>query len=308
MVKSVHDTTRHSDSVIGIVAQEFLADIGCRRYSPRTVGIYGQALRDFSRFLDSHRVHRVQDVSTALIERYRRHLQQREFSPAGEETYTRAVKRFFDYLERKQLVFENPFAGIGPIHRTHKLMPVPNEAEMQALLAVPDIATPLGMRTRAVLETAYSTGARLEELSRMKLGDLDLANGTVRILGKGDRERVAPLSKAAVMWVRKYATEARADRLTKAATALWLKANGDPLGCQAIGLSIRECARKAGTQPPITPHGIRRACATHMLRRGAHPVQLQMLLGHASLRHLSQYLRVTFQEMRAIHGRSRLGQ
>ena len=148
----------------------------------------------------------------------------------------------------------------------------------------------------------------LEELCRMKLNDLDLANGTVRIMGKGNRERIAPLSNAAVEWVRKYTAEVRAEQLQGPTPALWVKANGDPLGGQAIGLSIRECARKAGTQPPITPHGIRRACATHMLRRGAHPVQLQMLLGHASLRHLSQYLRVTFQEMRAIHGRSRLGQ
>ena len=73
-------------------------------------------------------------------------------------------------------------------------------------------------------------------------------------------------------------------------------------------LAVEECARKAGIVTPITPHAIRRACATHMLRRGAHPVQLQILLGHASLKCLSQYLRVTFQELRAMHERGRLGQ
>ena len=302
------DKATHSDSVIGLLVGEFLADIGYRRYSPRTVEIYGQALVDFGRFLQARGVAQVQAVTAATVEEYRRHLQRRGFSPSGEETYTRAVKRFFDYLEGKQLVFGNPFAGTGPVRRTQKLMPVPSEAEMQSLLAVPDVTTALGMRTRAILEVAYSTGARLEELSRMKHADLDLANGTVRIMGKGNRERVVPLGRSAVGWVRRYVVEVRARLLRGATTALWVKAGGGPLGSQAIGLSIHACAGKAGIETPISPHGIRRACATHMLSRGAHPVELQMLLGHASLKHLSRYLRVTFREMRAIHERSRLGQ
>ena len=186
-------------------------------------------------------------------------------------------------------------------------MPVPTEAEMQALLAAPNVATARGVRTRAILEVAYSTGARLEELARMRHSDLDLANGTVRILGKGNRERMAPLGAAAIEWVRKYVVEVRARQTRTAGGALWVKALGLPLGSVMIGRLIRECARRAGTVTPITPHGIRRACATHMLNRGAHPVQLQMLLGHTSLKHLSQYLRVSFRELHAIHERSRLG-
>ena len=179
---------------------------------------------------------------------------------------------------------------------------------MQALLDAPDVRMARGLRTRAILEVAYGTGARLEELSRMKLGDLDLANGTVRILGKGSRERVVPLGRGAIEWVRRYAAEARGRHAEGASAALWLKDGGRPLGSQGISRSIQVCVRKAGVTTPTTPHAIRRACATHMLRRGAHPVQLQMLLGHASLRHLSAYLRVSFHEMHAVHQRSRLGQ
>jgi integrase/recombinase XerD len=215
------------------------------------------------------------------------------------------VKRFFDFMADKQRVFENPFAGLEPIHHGRKLMPVPSEQDMQALLATPDAATERGLRTRSILEVAYSTGARLEELARMKLGDLDPANGTVRIMGKGNRERVAPLGTAAMEWVKRYVLEARSRQANGDATALWVKAGGTGLGGQGISRSIQECARQAGVT--ITPHGIRRACATHMLRRGAHPVQLQTLLGHASLKHLSQYLRVSFREMRAMHEGSRLG-
>ena len=295
-------------SGVTVLAREFLADIGRRGYSPRTVAIYGQALRDFGRFLKAQGILSAQEVTTANVEAYRRRLQERGFSPAGEEVYARAVKRLFDYLVERQQVFETPFAGAGPIRRERKLMPVPSEAEMQALLDAPDVATPRGLRTRAILEVAYGTGTRLEELARMKFADLDLANGTVRTMGKGSRERVVPMGASAVEWVRRYLAEARARYGMGEGTALWLKDKGKPIGPQGISRSIQECVRKAALTTPITPHAIRRACATHMLRRGASPVQLQMLLGHASLRHLSAYLRVTFHELQAMHERSRLGQ
>ena len=301
------DPAAHSGRGIVVLAGEFLADIGYRRYSPRTLEIYRLGLTDFARFLAAGGIREAREVTAPRIEAYRRHLRQRGFSPAGEETYLHGVKRFFGFLEDTQRVFENPFAGLGPVRRERKLMPVPTEAEMQALLAAPNVATARGVRTRAILEVAYSTGARLEELARMRHSDLDLANGAVRILGKGNRERMAPLGAAAIEWVRKYVVEVRARQTRTAGGALWVKALGLPLGSVMIGRLIRECARRAGTVTPITPHGIRRACATHMLNRGAHPVQLQMLLGHTSLKHLSQYLRVSFRELRAIHERSRLG-
>jgi len=298
----------NSGSGVTILAEEFLADLGYRRYSPRTLEIYRQALVDFNRFLGTNGIGRAQDVTGPIVEDYRRHLQGRQFSAAGEETYTRAVKRFFDYLESKQRVFANPFEGSGPLRRAKKLMPVPSEEEMRALLAAPDVTKPAGVRSRAILEVAYSTAARLAELTRLKLGDLDLDSGTVRLLGKGSRERVAPLGAAAVEWTRKYVAEVRSRHARPGTAALWVTPGGEPLSSESVGQAVRTCARKAGTVTPITPHAIRRACATHMLGHGAHPVQLQMLLGHASLRHLSQYLRVSFHELRAMHERSRLGQ
>jgi site-specific recombinase XerD len=302
------DATRSRNrSGIVVLAEEFLEAAQAHKYSPRTVEIYGQALRDFGAFLDGRGVRAAQDVTPALVEAYRRHLQSRGFSPAGEETYCRAVKRFFDELERRQRVFENPFADSGPLRRSRRLVPVPTEAEVAALLAVPDVSGARGLRTRAILEVAYSTGARLEELARMRLACVDLQAGTVRIMGKGSKERVVPLGRGAVEWLEKYLSWRR-EVVGSDVGALWVGPKGKPIGSLAVGLSIRQCARKAGTATKITPHGLRRACATHMLGRGAHPVQLQMLLGHASLKHLSAYLRVRFLDLKAMHERSRLGQ
>ncbi len=300
-------TSGRSRSGVDILAEEFLDAAQARKYSPRTVEIYGQALRDFGCFLDGHGICAAQDVTPALVEAYRRHLQSREFSPAGEETYCRAVKRFFDDLERRQRVFENPFAGTGPLRRSRRLVPVPTEAKVAALLAVPDVTGTRGLRTRTILEVAYSTGARLEELARMRLANVDLQAGTVRIMGKGSKERVVPLGREAVEWLEKYLA-LRRKLAAPGVEALWVGPKGGAIGSLAVGLSIRQCARKGGTATKITPHGLRRACGTHMLARGAHPVQLQMLLGHASLSHLSQYLRVRFRDLKAMHERSRLGQ
>ena len=100
----------------------------------------------------------------------------------------------------------------------------------------------------------------------------------------------------------------RAKHAAKDTPELWVRPNGRALGSLGIGVSVRECAKKAGTATLITPHGIRRACATHMLAHGARPVEIQMLLGHASLKHLTQYLRVSFRELKSVHERSRVGQ
>ena len=299
----------HSESAIVILVGEYLAGLEARRCSPRTIQTYGEALRDFIAFLEGSGVRAAQEVTAVQIEAYRRHLRERDFSPAGEETYCRGIKRFFDAMEKTQRVFENPFAGMGALRRQpRRSVPVASEGEIAALLAVPDVSTPLGLRNRALLEVAYGTAARLDELTRMKLADLDLAHGTVRIMGKGEKERVVPLGRTAADWLGRYLREVRPRLARKETPHLWWGSNGSALGGQSIGNAVRACARKAGTATRITPHGLRRACVTHMLAAGAHPVQLQMLLGHASLAHLSAYLRVNFRELKLMHEGSRLGQ
>jgi len=182
-------------------------------------------------------------------------------------------------------------------------MPVPGEEEVALVLARPDTSRPTGVRDRALLETAYGTAARLQELTRLRVGDLDLRGGTVRLLGKGNRERVAPLGRQAVQWLGRYLREARPALLrNRESEALWIGRSGRALGYAAVRTVLRVHSRGA-----VSPHGLRRACATHMLRAGAHPVQIQALLGHASLRSLRHYLKVTIAELAAMHAASRLG-
>jgi integrase/recombinase XerD len=180
---------------------------------------------------------------------------------------------------------------------------------MKALLSQPDISRPTGIRDRAVLEVFYSTGARLEELCGMNVHDADLKQGRIRITGKGNKERAVPMGRQAVYWTERYLKDVRPGFLRKRPDepALWLGVAGKRINPLIVERFIRRYGEKAGIKHPVTPHTLRRACATHMLRGGAHPVQIQMLLGHASLRILSRYLKVTITDMMKTHARGKPG-
>ena len=263
----------------------------------------------FLRFLAERGRERVQDITASDLEAYRLALVDRSFAPCSIEVYLRTVRQFFAWLEQTQQLFLNPAAGFLIPKPVRKLLPVPSEEEIQRLLAQPNVRTRCGLRDRALLETAYSTGARRAELCALTVGDLNLEGGLVRVLGKGSKERMLPLGKQAVHWLREYLSQARPKFLQGQPDprALWLNARGRPLSYFALEQVIHRQAQAANLATPITPHSLRRACATHMLGHGAHPVQLQLLLGHATLKTLSQYLRLTISELKSTHAQTAPG-
>jgi integrase/recombinase XerD len=188
-------------------------------------------------------------------------------------------------------------------------LPVPTEAELARLLAQPDITQPVGIRDRALLEVAYGCGLRRGELVRLTIFDPDFQRGTLRVLGKGRKERIVPLGRQALHWLKRYLQHARpkllGGRLNE--EALWISGKHRPLGGMGMRQQLWEYSKRAQIKTLMCLHSLRRACATHMLRHGAHPVQIQMLLGHASLKHLSQYLEVTITDLRKTHRQSKPG-
>ena len=296
----------HTDGLITVLVRRYRQHLVVRRFARRSVEVYGLAMERFAGFLAGRGVTRAQDVTREDIEAYRRSIVDRQWRPASVEVYVRAIKQFFRWLEETQVVFLNPADGIVIRQVPRRLMPVPTEEEILRLLATPDITSFTGLRDRAMLETAYATGVRAEELSRLTVKDVDLDSGTVRVMGKGSRERVVPLGKQAAECVRAYLAGVGQTR-SNGTAPLWVAQNGKPISYMAVRATILKHSRECGVTPLITPHALRRACATHMLRRGAHPVDLQMLLGHASLQHLSQYLRVTVSDLREAHARSKPG-
>lgn len=293
-------------SCVNVLADEYLEQLRARRYSTRSVEIYGRALRDFMKSMTPHDD---RAVTAKDLERYRAILLARGFKAGSIAVYFQALKLFFRYLEERQIIFANPAAGLQPMRLPVLLQPVPTEEEMQILLSQPDTATPVGVRDLALLETLYSSGVRRSELLSMTVGSLSLDEGRVRVMGKGSRERIAPLGVEAVRALKQYLQEARPALVgPQSGEALWLASNGMPLSGVAAQQMLRHYSKVPGITAKIGLHSIRRACATHMLRRGASPAVLQLLLGHADLRHLSQYLKVTITDLKQVHAQSRVGQ
>ncbi len=288
-------------------AAEWLATLLAQGASPRTCAVYRNALDALGAHLGD--AVRAADITADDLVAWRGALAARGLAAATLDVYLRAVRTWFGWLEERGALFLNPAAGLVLPKVTRRLLPVPGAAELRRLLAAPNAATPFGVRDRALLETAYATGARREELVSLDATAVDLVNGTVRVVGKGRRERVLPLTRPAVAWLNRYTTRARPTLLKGQLDepALWIDLHGARLSPHGLDCIVKKHATAAQLRG-VTPHTLRRACATHLLQGGAHVVFVQQLLGHATLRHLAHYLRMTIAELKATHARSKPGQ
>jgi len=284
----------------------YLAGMRAREYSRKTIIACAQVLKPFFLFLAETGAERLQDVTAEHLEKYRLLLIRRKFARTTIYDRLRNIRSFLNHLEKEQVIFVNPGRSLIMPKYERNLLPVPTEKDVKRLLAQPDASDTIGIRDRALIEMAYSTGARLDELVRLNLLSIDRTQRSIRVMGKGRKERVLPLGRHAMFWLEAYLRDARPklNRLDPDEPALWLGQSGNRIPRETVQIMIRRYSRQAGLKPTASPHALRRACATHMLRRGAHPVQIQMLLGHATLQSLGQYLRVTITDMKKAYEKS----
>jgi integrase/recombinase XerD len=312
-MKNQQNTLQHTDKpqpgpALSQAVAEHLDAMRVRQCSPATVATYQHGLDEFLAFLAQRGRQRAQDVSLDDLEAFRLALTQRTLSPATIEIYLRGVRQFFAHLEGTQQLFFNPALALVIPKPPRKLLPVPTEDEILRLLDQPRVTTKCGLRDRALLETAYSTGLRLAELCRLNVSDVDFTQGQLRALGKGRKERMLPLGQQALHWLEQYLNVARPKLLKgNSDDALWLDILNKRMTSQAVGVMLRCHAHAAQIKTPLSPHGLRRACATHMLRHGAHPAQLRLLLGHATFGTLSQYLRLSITDLKNAHAQTNPG-
>lgn len=293
---------------VNSIVEDFLDDLKVKKYSPRSLKSYGERLKLFFQYLDRGNILRVQDVTSSVIDSYRLELADRKLSPGSIDSYLRTLKVFFRYLEKRGTIFVSPAADlVMPRPKSGKLF-IPTESNMKKFLSVFNVNTDTGLRNRALAETAYSTGARRRELLNLTIFDPDFRHGTLTIAeGKGGKDRVVPLGKHALFWLDRYISSARNNLLDGNidVNALWISDSGGELTVCGIDEIFRHNGNKVNLK--IRSHAVRRACATHMLTRGAHPARIQALLGHSSLETLSRYLRITLPELKKTHGKTKVG-
>ena len=208
------------------------------------------------------------------------------------------LKRFYQYCLRERLLAADPSLKLDPPKRVPRFPKSLSESDVEALLAAPDIATPLGLRDRAMLETLYATGLRVSELVALKTFEANLDAGVVRVMGKGSKERLVPLGEEAVEWISRYLKERKG-----AADALFITSRGRGMTRQAFWHLIRRYGAKAIPAKKLSPHVLRHAFATHLINHGADLRVVQMLLGHADISTTQIYTHVARERMKILHAK-----
>jgi integrase/recombinase XerD len=215
-----------------------------------------------------------------------------------------SLKRFYQYCLREQRVACDPTLKLDAPRMVRRFPRSLSEADVEALLAAPDAATPLGLRDRAMLEVLYATGLRVSELVALKTFGANLDAGVVRVLGKGAKERLVPLGEEAIDWVRRYRDEGRPVLLGgRAADALFVTARGAAMTRQAFWHNLKRYGARAIPGKTLSPHVLRHAFATHLINHGADLRVVQMLLGHADISTTQIYTHVARERMKALHAR-----
>ena len=214
------------------------------------------------------------------------------------------LKRFYQYCVRERRIGADPTLKLDPPKRAPRFPKSLSEADVEALLGAPELATALGLRDRAMLELLYATGLRVSELVAMKTFEANLDAGVVRVMGKGSKERLVPLGEEAVHWVRHYLDSSRNSLLNnRKSDALFLTSRGAGMTRQAFWHLIRRYGARAVPGKKLSPHVLRHAFATHLINHGADLRVVQMLLGHADISTTQIYTHVARERLKQLHAK-----
>ncbi|MEJ2514332.1 MAG: site-specific tyrosine recombinase XerD [Gammaproteobacteria bacterium] len=215
-----------------------------------------------------------------------------------------SFRRMYRWLIREGAIGEDPTARIS-MPKVGRPLPVAlSEDEVESLLEAPDTEDNLGFRDRAMLEVLYATGLRVTELVNLRLAQLNLNQGVVRIVGKGDRERLIPLGEESMEWLQNFIAGPREEiLLERQSDYVFPTRRGDRMTRQAFWHIIKRYAARAGVKSKLSPHTLRHAFATHLLNHGADLRVVQMLLGHSDLSTTQIYTHVARERLKELHAR-----
>jgi len=256
-----------------------------------TIASYRADLEQLARFLKKDLVQVVEaDLFAFLATR------KGKASSAARRVST--LKRFYQYCVRERHLAADPTLKLDPPKRAPRFPKTLSEAEVEALLAAPDTATPRGLRDRAMLETLYATGVRVSELVGLKTFEVSLDANVLRVTGKGNKERLVPLGEEAAHWLSAYMAQRRST-----AKAVFVTARGGGMTRQAFWQLIRRYGARAIPGKKLSPHVLRHAFATHLINHGADLRVVQLLLGHADISTTQIYTHVARERLKSLHAK-----
>lgn len=269
------------------------------------------AFRKLTSFLDAENITDIADLTPELLGDYQEELafsltaKGRQLSARSQGLLLSAVKGFTRYLKEKDYLVHDPGETLKLPKKPRRLPKVIlNTQEVKKIIKAPDTQTRQGYRNRIILEILYDTAIRRAEVSAIRLADLDLDSGYIQIHGKGDKDRVVPLSKRVCELVNNYILMIRPSYIQGNDPGfLILNRWGEQMDANGVWAVVKRCLHLSGIKKNVATHTFRHTCATHMLRNGAPVRHLQEMLGHESLESTQMYTHVTINDLKEIHAK-----
>ena len=275
-----------------------------RNLSPHTLRAYTADIAGFLKYTRRAKLS-LDDVDHRFIRGYLAYLSNFSLARSTLARKIAAVRSFFRYLHRHvELLPNNPAALVSPAKSNRKLPKVLKVGEMATLLETPDSGTPAGQRDRAILEALYGAGLRVSELVGLNLCGYNRAAREVRVLGKGDKERLVPLNPRAAAALTAYIADGRRTHSSDDVEAIFLNRDGGRLTAGSVRRLVRKYVNKSAIAAGVTPHSLRHAFATHLLEGGADLRAVQELLGHVDLSTTQIYTHLSKSELRKTYLRA----
>ena len=264
---------------------------------------YRRDLRLFARWLEVRRpdTPSLLEVAPHDLDAYfaARHA---ETKPSSANRRLSVLKRFYQLALRNRQITLDPCLKLASARQPQRFVHTLSEAQVEALLAAPDVSTPLGLRERTMLELMYASGLRVSELVALKLVELSMNDGVLRITGKGSKTRLVPFGQEARAWIERYLRDARGVILNgQVDDALFVTGRGGAMTRQMFWVLIKKHALRAEIKAPLSPHTLRHAFATHLLNHGADLRVVQLLLGHSDISTTQIYTHVARERMKQLH-------
>jgi integrase/recombinase XerD len=268
--------------------------------SQHSLAAYGADLNAFSAYLSTINRHYLTTDRANLMSYMAARSAQVSTRTSARSLST--LRRFYRWLLREGLIESDPSALIKSPQLNKTLPGSLTEHEIDSLMAAPDTSNAYGLRDKAMLELMYASGLRVSELISLELGQIDVRLGVIKVLGKGNKERLVPVGEQAIDSLAEYMKAGRHELVTQTNSShLFLSKRGSGMSRQAFWQLVKRHARLAGIKTKVSPHTLRHAFATHLLNHGADLRTLQMLLGHADLSTTQIYTHVATARLQEIH-------
>ncbi|MCL6518798.1 MAG: tyrosine recombinase XerC [Armatimonadetes bacterium] len=278
-----------------------------RNASPNTVRSYATDIKQFLAFLDDEGlVTEPWYIDSKVVRRYMARLHRLGIGKTSSARKLSSLRAFFKYLVRRGLMSSNPTIGLSRPRIEKRLPKFLREEQINALMQMPNLVEPIGLRDRAILEVLYATGARVSEIVGINLHDLDLTNGEIRVLGKGSKERITFIGRPAQEALDAYINFGRPKLLAKrrdgaTENALFLNRFGRRLTVRSVHRLLDKYFNDVSEEIKISPHVLRHTFATHMLEHGADVRSIQELLGHSSISTTQIYTHITRERLKEVY-------